>query len=254
MPVRVALTGSTVSPGLYESLELVGRDESLRRIDAAARRARRLIGAGGFAGFGRRGGQGVLRACTGHCTSRSRSRAYRLRASSCGAASRRASRRRSAWAHGRSAQPIATAVRSTRPRRCDGASQAAQAASTRGIATAGYAPPIAPAGPPPDPTRSGGLQAVGRGGFRPAGRQRPPGGGRVARMGVYLLQDLAQWAGATAVLAGMGCLIAALLGVQMSASMHAPRRGRVRASRGRWRSWAARPSSWPARPARSTTG
>ena len=35
MPVRVALTGGTVSPGLYESLELVGRDESLRRIDAA---------------------------------------------------------------------------------------------------------------------------------------------------------------------------------------------------------------------------
>jgi glutamyl-tRNA synthetase len=35
MPVRVALTGSTVSPGLYESLELVGRDESLRRLDAA---------------------------------------------------------------------------------------------------------------------------------------------------------------------------------------------------------------------------
>jgi glutamyl-tRNA synthetase len=35
MPVRVALTGATVSPGLYESLELVGRDESLRRIDAA---------------------------------------------------------------------------------------------------------------------------------------------------------------------------------------------------------------------------
>jgi glutamyl-tRNA synthetase len=35
MPVRVALTGSTVSPGLYESLELLGRDESLRRIDAA---------------------------------------------------------------------------------------------------------------------------------------------------------------------------------------------------------------------------
>jgi glutamyl-tRNA synthetase len=33
--VRVALTGSTVSPGLYESLELVGRDESLARLDAA---------------------------------------------------------------------------------------------------------------------------------------------------------------------------------------------------------------------------
>jgi glutamyl-tRNA synthetase len=35
MPVRVALTGSTVSPGLYESLELVGREESLGRLDAA---------------------------------------------------------------------------------------------------------------------------------------------------------------------------------------------------------------------------
>jgi glutamyl-tRNA synthetase len=35
MPVRVALTGSTVSPGLYESLELVGRDESLSRLDGA---------------------------------------------------------------------------------------------------------------------------------------------------------------------------------------------------------------------------
>jgi glutamyl-tRNA synthetase len=35
MPVRVALTGGTVSPGLYESLELVGREESLRRLDAA---------------------------------------------------------------------------------------------------------------------------------------------------------------------------------------------------------------------------
>jgi glutamyl-tRNA synthetase len=37
-PVRVALTGSTVSPGLFESLELVGRDESLARIDAALER------------------------------------------------------------------------------------------------------------------------------------------------------------------------------------------------------------------------
>ena len=33
--VRVALTGKTVAPGLYESLELLGRDESLARIDAA---------------------------------------------------------------------------------------------------------------------------------------------------------------------------------------------------------------------------
>jgi glutamyl-tRNA synthetase len=35
MPVRVAITGRTVAPGLYESLELLGREESLTRIDAA---------------------------------------------------------------------------------------------------------------------------------------------------------------------------------------------------------------------------
>ena len=35
MPVRVAITGRTVAPGLYESLELLGREESLARIDAA---------------------------------------------------------------------------------------------------------------------------------------------------------------------------------------------------------------------------
>jgi glutamyl-tRNA synthetase len=35
-PIRLAVTGSKVSPGLFESLELLGRDESLRRISAAA--------------------------------------------------------------------------------------------------------------------------------------------------------------------------------------------------------------------------
>jgi glutamyl-tRNA synthetase len=35
-PIRVAVTGSTVSPGLYESLELLGKDESLHRIHRAA--------------------------------------------------------------------------------------------------------------------------------------------------------------------------------------------------------------------------
>jgi glutamyl-tRNA synthetase len=35
-PIRVAVTGSKVSPGLFESLELLGRDESLRRLEAAA--------------------------------------------------------------------------------------------------------------------------------------------------------------------------------------------------------------------------
>ena len=35
-PIRVAVTGSRVSPGLYESIELLGRDESLGRIRRAA--------------------------------------------------------------------------------------------------------------------------------------------------------------------------------------------------------------------------
>jgi glutamyl-tRNA synthetase len=36
VPIRVAVTGSRVSPGLYESLELLGRDDSLTRIRSAA--------------------------------------------------------------------------------------------------------------------------------------------------------------------------------------------------------------------------
>jgi glutamyl-tRNA synthetase len=35
LPIRVAVTGSRVSPGLYESLELLGRDEALARIRSA---------------------------------------------------------------------------------------------------------------------------------------------------------------------------------------------------------------------------
>jgi len=34
-PVRVALAGTTVSPGIFETLVVLGRGESLRRIDAA---------------------------------------------------------------------------------------------------------------------------------------------------------------------------------------------------------------------------
>jgi glutamyl-tRNA synthetase len=37
-PVRVAIAGSTVSPGIFESLALIGRDESLLRINAALNR------------------------------------------------------------------------------------------------------------------------------------------------------------------------------------------------------------------------
>jgi glutamyl-tRNA synthetase len=36
LPIRVAVTGSRVSPGLYESLELLGKDETLRRIARAS--------------------------------------------------------------------------------------------------------------------------------------------------------------------------------------------------------------------------
>jgi glutamyl-tRNA synthetase len=32
MPIRMAVTGAKVSPGLFESLEVLGRDESLRRL------------------------------------------------------------------------------------------------------------------------------------------------------------------------------------------------------------------------------
>ena len=35
-PIRVAVTGSKVSPGLFESIELLGRDETLARLAAAA--------------------------------------------------------------------------------------------------------------------------------------------------------------------------------------------------------------------------
>jgi glutamyl-tRNA synthetase len=34
-PIRVALAGTPVSPGIFESLAVLGRDESLRRLDAA---------------------------------------------------------------------------------------------------------------------------------------------------------------------------------------------------------------------------
>jgi glutamyl-tRNA synthetase len=37
-PVRVAIAGTTISPGIFESLALLGREESLRRIDSALAR------------------------------------------------------------------------------------------------------------------------------------------------------------------------------------------------------------------------
>jgi len=39
-PIRVAITGGTVSPGIFESLSALGRDESLARLDAAISRLR----------------------------------------------------------------------------------------------------------------------------------------------------------------------------------------------------------------------
>jgi glutamyl-tRNA synthetase len=37
-PIRVAITGTTVSPGIFDSLAALGCDESVRRIDAAIER------------------------------------------------------------------------------------------------------------------------------------------------------------------------------------------------------------------------
>ena len=37
-PIRVAVTGKRVGPPLFESLEVLGRDETLRRIGAALER------------------------------------------------------------------------------------------------------------------------------------------------------------------------------------------------------------------------
>jgi glutamyl-tRNA synthetase len=34
-PIRVAITGTTVSPGIFDSLAALGRDESLARIEEA---------------------------------------------------------------------------------------------------------------------------------------------------------------------------------------------------------------------------
>ena len=38
-PIRVAISGTTVSPGIFESVAALGRDETLARIDAALARA-----------------------------------------------------------------------------------------------------------------------------------------------------------------------------------------------------------------------
>ena len=39
-PVRVAIAGTTVSPGIFESVALLGKDETLARIDTALEHAR----------------------------------------------------------------------------------------------------------------------------------------------------------------------------------------------------------------------
>jgi glutamyl-tRNA synthetase len=39
-PVRVAVTGTTVSPPLFETIALLGKQRTLRRIDAALERNR----------------------------------------------------------------------------------------------------------------------------------------------------------------------------------------------------------------------
>jgi glutamyl-tRNA synthetase len=39
-PIRVAITGSTVSPGIFESLAVLGRERSIQRIETALARLR----------------------------------------------------------------------------------------------------------------------------------------------------------------------------------------------------------------------
>jgi glutamyl-tRNA synthetase len=43
-PLRVAVTGRTVGPPMYESLELLGRDETLARLRAARGRLAAQVG------------------------------------------------------------------------------------------------------------------------------------------------------------------------------------------------------------------
>jgi glutamyl-tRNA synthetase len=38
-PLRVAITGTSVSPGIFESLATLGREQTLERVHDAARRA-----------------------------------------------------------------------------------------------------------------------------------------------------------------------------------------------------------------------
>jgi glutamyl-tRNA synthetase len=44
-PVRLAITGTTVSPGIYESVHLLGRDKTLERIDRTLTHAREAAAA-----------------------------------------------------------------------------------------------------------------------------------------------------------------------------------------------------------------
>jgi glutamyl-tRNA synthetase len=39
-PLRVALTGTTVSPGIFESVAALGREETLARLDKALQKAK----------------------------------------------------------------------------------------------------------------------------------------------------------------------------------------------------------------------
>ena len=42
-PVRVAVTGRTVSPPLYESMELLGRERAMARLGAGVRRSQGVV-------------------------------------------------------------------------------------------------------------------------------------------------------------------------------------------------------------------
>ena len=41
--MRVALTGGTVSPGIYDVIEVMGKEKTIKRIDAAIELAKETI-------------------------------------------------------------------------------------------------------------------------------------------------------------------------------------------------------------------
>src|SRR6266536_5372894 len=79
----------------------------------------------------------------------------------------------------------------------------------------------APAGET-DATRTGGAPAPGGRCFSRKGFPRHPGSARLTSVGVSMLHLIAQWAGATAYIALIACIVAATLAFGMSSAINYP--------------------------------